>query len=206
MEALIVDLIEQYGYIAIFLLITLENVFAPIPSEIILAFGGYLTYATDLTLFGAAAASTLGSLLGATILYIIGKKIGPGSVDLFISRFGKYMRVSRSDVTRARAWFDRHGVWTVFVCRLVPLVRSLISLPAGMARMDYKLFIFLTGLGSFLWNTLLISLGSRLGADWHLIAAWADRYSWILYGFMLIAAAVIIIRHIINKNKQEEEK
>ena len=153
-----------------------------------------------------AAASTLGSLLGATILYILGKKIGPGSIDLFISRFGRFMRVSRGDVTRAHTWFDRHGMWTVFVCRLVPLVRSLISLPAGMARMDYKLFMFLTGMGSFLWNTLLISLGSRLGTDWHLIAAWADRYSWILYCIMAVIAAGIFIRHIINKNKQEEDK
>lgn len=206
MEALIVDLIEQYGYIAIFLLITLENVFAPIPSELILAFGGYLTYATNLTLAGVCAASTLGSLLGATILYYIGRKIGPGSVDIFVSRFGRFMRITRKDVANAHSWFDRCGVWTVFVCRLVPLIRSLVSLPAGMARMKYRLFIFLTGLGSFLWNTLLISLGSRLGADWHLIARTADRYSWILYSAMAAAALIFIVRHIIKSKKQEDDK
>ncbi|MDU7476037.1 MAG: DedA family protein, partial [Paenibacillus macerans] len=112
---------EQYGYFGIFLLIALENVFPPIPSEVILTFGGFMTTYTSLTPAGVILASTLGSILGAVILYGIGLLVNVDRLEGWVERYGRFLRLKKEDIRRADAWFDRYGYWTVLFCRMIPL-------------------------------------------------------------------------------------
>lgn len=192
MELWIKEFIEQYGYWGVFLLIALENIFPPIPSEVILTFGGYMTAQTNLTVQGVIVTSTLGSVFGAIILYQIGAILNVDKLEKVVERYGRFLRLTKEDLYRADAWFDKYGIWTVFFCRFIPLIRSLISIPAGMARMNFWLFISFTTLGTILWNTLLINLGARLGENWEVIGERMDQYSNYLYLLFAILLIVII--------------
>lgn len=190
MEAWIQGIMEQFGYIGVFLLIMVENLFPPIPSEIILTFGGFMTTSTDLTIWGVILASTLGSMIGAIILYGIGLLLDVERLEKIVDRWGHILRLTRDDIHKADNWFDKYGIWTVFFCRFVPLIRSLISLPAGMSNMNFGLFLFFTTIGSLIWNTVLIYLGAAVGSQWEIIVHYMDIYSNIVYA--LIAAAIIV--------------
>ena len=133
MEEWIKGLVEQFGYWGVFFLIAIENVFPPIPSEVILTFSGFLTYSTNLTVFGVVLVSTAGSVIGAVILYGIGLLLDVERLEKIIDKYGKVLRLTREDIYKADAWFDKYGIWTVLFCRVIPLVRSLISIPAGMS-------------------------------------------------------------------------
>jgi membrane protein DedA with SNARE-associated domain len=186
MDLWIKEFIEQYGYWGVFLLIALENIFPPIPSEVILTFGGYMTAQTNLTVQGVIAASTVGSVFGAVILYQLGAAINVNKLEVVVERYGRFLRLTKEDLYRADTWFDKYGIWTVFFCRFIPLIRSLISIPAGMARMNFWLFISFTTLGTILWNTMLINLGARLGENWEVITDRMDHYSNYLYVVLFI--------------------
>lgn len=192
MDLWIKDFIEQFGYWGVFLLIALENIFPPIPSEVILTFGGYMTAQTNLTIQGVIAASTAGSVFGAFVLYILGKILDVNKLEVVIERYGRILRLTKNDIYRADAWFDKYGIWTVFFCRFIPLIRSLISIPAGMAKMNFWLFISFTTLGTIIWNTILINLGARLGENWEVIAARMDHYSNYLYLVLFILFILLI--------------
>jgi membrane protein DedA with SNARE-associated domain len=185
----ITDIIEQFGYFGVFLMIALENVFPPIPSEIVLAFGGFMTTQTDLTITGVVIASTLGAVLGAVILYGIGMLLDVPRLERIIDRWGHILRLTKDDVHKANGWFDRFGVWTVFFCRMIPLVRSLISIPAGMNKMNFFVFLLFTTLGSLIWNILLVNLGASFGAAWPTIIEYFSVYSKVIYA--VIAALLI---------------
>lgn len=191
MEIWIKEFIEQYGYWGVFLLIALENIFPPIPSEVILSFGGYMTAQTNLTVQGVIATSTLGSVFGAIILYQIGAVLNVNKLEKVVERYGRFLRLTKQDLYRADAWFDKYGIFTVFFCRFIPLIRSLISIPAGMAKMNFWLFICFTTLGTILWNTLLINLGARVGENWEVIGERMDQYS--NYVYLLFAILLIVI-------------
>jgi membrane protein DedA with SNARE-associated domain len=192
MELWIKEFIEQYGYWGVFLLIALENIFPPIPSEVILTFGGYMTAQTNLTIQGVIATSTLGSVFGAIILYQIGAVLNVNKLEKVVERYGRFLRLTKKDLYRADAWFDKYGIWTVFFCRFIPLIRSLISIPAGMAKMNFWLFIGFTTLGTIIWNTLLINLGARVGENWEVIGERMDQYSNYVYLIFAILLIVII--------------
>ncbi|WP_053367502.1 DedA family protein [Bacillus sp. FJAT-27245] len=181
MENWIISFMNDYGYIGIFLLIALENIFPPIPSEVILTFAGFMTTTSSLSVTGAVAVSTLGSVAGAAALYGVGRLLDVERLERIVERWGKILRLSRKDLHKADDWFGRHGVWTVFFCRLVPLVRSLISIPAGMARMKFPLFLLLTTAGTLIWNTILVNAGALLGASWENVAAFMDSFSKVVY-------------------------
>ena len=166
MQSWITDFMEQFGYIGIFLMIALENVFPPIPSEVILPFGGFMTTYTELTVVGVIIASTAGSVVGAVILYGIGLLLDVERLEKIIDRWGHILRVTKEDIHKADAWFDKYGVWTVFFCRMVPLIRSLISIPAGMSNMKFSLFLIFTFFGTLIWNIILVSIGAALGENW----------------------------------------
>jgi membrane protein DedA with SNARE-associated domain len=188
---------EEFGYIGIMLVIALENLFPPIPSEIVLPFGGFMTTRTGLTVPGVVLASTLGSVIGAIILYCIGRLANVEQLERFIGRWGHILRVSRRDVRAAEGWFIRYGSWTVFFCRLIPVVRSLISIPAGMAKMDLAAFILYSTMGTLVWNTILVSLGAFLGASWEEVLKYVEIYKSIFYiafGFAALAIPVWYIR------------
>ena len=192
MENWITDIMSQYGYLGIFLLIMLENIFPPIPSEVILTFGGVMTTKTDMTAMGVILISTAGSVVGAMILYGIGQFMDVSRLEKIVDRWGKVLRLTRKDIHKADSWFDKYGIWTVLFCRLIPLIRSLISIPAGMANMKFGLFLLFTTLGTLIWNTILVSLGAAVGDNWESIVSVMDVYSNIAYALIAIAGLAVI--------------
>ncbi|EMR06151.1 hypothetical protein C772_01796 [Bhargavaea cecembensis DSE10] len=202
MENWITDIMEQFGYVGVFVLIMVENVFPPIPSEVILTFGGFMTTASSLTKIGVIAAATAGSVAGAIILYGIGLLLDVERLEKIVDRWGRVLRLTREDIHKADAWFDKYGPWTVFFCRLVPLIRSLISLPAGMSNMNFMLFILLTTLGSLIWNTVLVSLGAAVGDNWESIVHYMDIYSNIAYAIIAVLGIAAIIWYINFRRKR----
>ena len=194
MRELIMVLMEQYGYPGIFLLIAVENIFPPIPSEIILPFGGFLTTYTQLSIFGVVFYSTLGSLAGALVLYGLGRILNRERLmRLVAGPVGKVLCLKPADVAKADDWFLKKGIKTVFFCRFIPIVRSLISVPAGMSRMPMGRFLVYTIAGSVLWNAALITLGAVLGESWGRIAYLVGEYS----NIMLIVISISAISGII---------
>jgi Uncharacterized membrane-associated protein len=191
MDNWITDFMEQYGYLGILLMIALENLFPPIPSEVILTFGGFMTTYTNLTPIGVIVTATLGSLVGAVILYFIGRFLGVERLERIIERWGRVLRVKKEDIRKADAWFDKYGYWAVLLCRMIPLIRSLISIPAGMSGMRFVPFMLFTTIGTLIWNSILVTLGTAVGDNWNEIVEFMDVYSNVVYA--LIAAAVIAV-------------
>ncbi|AWV36837.1 DedA family protein [Paenibacillus odorifer] len=191
MQAWITDFMEQFGYFGIFLMLAFENIFPPIPSEVILPFGGFMTTTTSLTIPGVIIAATAGSLLGAVILYYIGRLLDVSRLEKLVERWGGLIRISKKDIHKADAWFDKYGYWTVLFCRMVPLVRSLISIPAGMSGMKFGVFMIFTTIGTLGWNLLLVLIGAALGESWEDIAMYMDVYSNVVY--VLIAGGLVIL-------------
>ncbi|MEK3882850.1 DedA family protein [Paenibacillus sp. PL2-23] len=196
MESWITEIMEKFGYMGILLLIALENLFPPIPSEVILTFGGFMTTYTSLTPLGVIVVATLGSLIGAIILYYIGRLLGVERLEGIVDRYGRVLRVKKGDIRKADAWFDKYGYWAVFLCRMVPLIRSLISLPAGMSGMRLVPFLFFTTIGTLIWNTILVSIGTAVGGNWEQIVEWMDVYSNIAYAVIAAAILVVVVLYI----------
>ncbi|MBH5319159.1 DedA family protein [Paenibacillus sp. GSMTC-2017] len=201
MESWITGIMEQYGYFGILLLIALENLFPPIPSEVILTLGGFMTTSTDLTPVGVISVATVGSLIGAIILYFVGQLLGVERLEKIIDRYGRILRVKKEDIRRADAWFDKYGYWAVLLCRMVPLIRSLISLPAGMSGMKFVPFLFFTTIGTLIWNILLVSIGVAVGDNWTKIVDFMDIYSNIVYALIAIACVVVVVLYIRRAKK-----
>ena len=189
MRELVLELMGEYGNLAVFLLILVENLFPPIPSEVILTFGGVMTVCTDMTPVGVILFSTAGSLAGAVILYSVGRFL-PDEVfrKLLCGRIGHLLHFRPEDVDLARGWFRDRGRSAVFLCRLIPIVRSLISIPAGIARMPFVPFLVFTAAGSFLWNTVLVYAGRIAGDSWEKVSAAFGVYSDL---FLMIAGICI---------------
>lgn len=181
MHIFIMDMMNSFGYIGIALLIMIENLFPPIPSEVILTFGGFMTTYTHLTVCGVVFFSTLGSTVGAIFLYYIGKLLSPEKLEQLIDgKLGKILHFKKSDVRKSIKKFQQKGNMTVFICRCIPILRSLISIPAGMSNMKMGNFLVLTIAGSALWNTILVSAGAAAGASWEKILEVMDTYSTVV--------------------------
>ncbi|WP_068776653.1 DedA family protein [Paenibacillus sp. FJAT-26967] len=190
MESWITEIMEQFGYFGIFFLIAVENLFPPIPSEIILTLGGFMTTYTSLSVTGVVIAATLGSVIGAVILYGVGRILEVRRLEIIVEKYGRILRLKKEDIHKANDWFTKYGVWAVFLCRLVPLIRSLISIPAGATKMNFSSFLILTTLGSLIWNVVLVNVGAAVGASWETIVHYMDIYSNIVYA--LIALIVVV--------------
>lgn len=197
----ITEFMEQYGYIGIILMIAVENIFPPIPSEVILTFGGFMTTYTKLTVIGVIVTATLGSIIGAIVLYGIGRLIDVERLEKIIDRWGKVLRVKKDDIRKADAWFDKYGYWAVFLCRMVPLIRSLISLPAGMSNMKFVPFLLYTTLGTLLWNTILVLVGAAVGESWETIVHYMDIYSNFAYAIIALAGITVLVLYIRRARK-----
>lgn len=195
MQEVIVHLVSQYGYLGVFLLIAIENIFPPIPSEIILAFGGFMTTYSSLTLTGVVLFSTAGSVAGAVVLYSLGRMLNARRLEILLnSSAARRLRLKQEDIRQAGKWFNRYGSWAVFLCRFIPIVRSLVSIPAGMAKMRMTVFLPLTILGTLVWNTVLVYLGRLAGEAWVVVASYLDVYSLItLVAFALLALAAVAV-------------
>lgn len=202
LENWITEFMEQFGYFGIFLMITLENLFPPIPSEIVLSFGGFMTTKSDLTITGVVIASTLGSLVGAIILYYIGRLLGIEGLERIVDRYGKVLRTEKGDIHKASTWFHRYGIWTVCFCRMVPILRSLISIPAGIAKIDFYLFILFTTIGSLIWNMILVNLGATLGASWSKVLEYISLYQNVFIALLGSLSVVTIFLYIRRHRKK----
>ena len=192
---------EQFGYLGVAFLIMIENLFPPIPSEVILTFGGFMTTTTELNIPLMIVAATIGAVVGAAILYGLGTLLDVERLDKIVDKYGNILRITHADIHKADSWFDRYGFWTVFFCRFVPLIRSLISLPAGMANMNFGLFLLFTTVGTVIWNTVLIYLGAAVGSQWETIVHYMDIYSNVAYVILGIIGIAVIIWYI-RKRKQ----
>lgn len=201
MEIWIQQFMSQFGSLGVFLLIFIENIFPPIPSELILTFGGFMTASTSMTIFSVIFFATLGSVLGALLLYMIGHFLGSERLKPLLDRYGRIIHLSYDDVLKALKWYSRYEGKTVFFCRMIPLIRSLISIPAGMASMNLSVFLLLTTLGSLIWNSVLVYAGAMLGEHYTVILDIMDTYSWITYILLFILLLIMIIKYIRNKKK-----
>jgi membrane protein DedA with SNARE-associated domain len=206
----VVGLVETMGYIGLAIVVALENVFPPIPSEVILPLAGFLVGQGRMTLVGAIVASTAGSLLGALILYWIGYALGEDRTRALIKKHGRWALLDEEDLDRAKGWFDNHGREAVFLARLAPLARSLISVPAGVAKMPLWTFVLYTTLGSGLWNAGLIAAGWALGANWQLVEKYQGYFSTGFVVLMGLAIAWFVVRRLMHggttgaRNKERE--
>lgn len=195
MDQIMIDVINSFGYIGIAFLIAAENIFPPIPSEVILTFGGFMTTVSGMNTWGVIVSATIGSVLGALVLYYLGRLLSAERLALFFeSKLGRRLHLKKEDVHRAGSWFSHHGNKTVFFCRFIPLVRSLISIPAGAAKMKMSVFMLLTTLGTAIWNIVLVFLGKFAGVAWGSIVGYVNLYSVIAVGILaLLAMAAVII-------------
>ncbi len=189
----VIHLIGIWGYPAVFIGMALESANVPIPSELIFGFAGYLVFLGRMDFNTAVIAGVAGGLAGSIVSYLIGYYGGPP----FIARYGKYFFVSESKVTMAQKWFDRYGLLAVLLARLLPVIRTFISLPAGFARVHFIKFIVYTILGSVPWTIALIYAGMMLGANWELIRSIGHEASLFVAG----ALVVFIMYYIIKKRK-----
>lgn len=190
LETWITSIMADFGYIGIFVLIMVENLFPPIPSEIILTFGGFMTTVTSLNVVMVIIVATLGSVVGAILLYKVASYFGKERLTKIVLKYGRILRLKESDIERAENFFLKYGSWAVFLCRMIPLIRSLISIPAGMTKMKMSKFLILTTAGSLLWNTVLIGLGAMLGESWSEIVVFMDSFSTIIYSIIAILVVV----------------
>ncbi|MBS5862234.1 MAG: DedA family protein [Firmicutes bacterium] len=205
MQQFILHIIEQFGYFGVFFLILIENVFPPIPSEVILLISGFFSSYTSLSVFYMILASTLGSFLGAIILYYIGKIFNKERLKKIVNgRLGKILFLKENDIDKADEWFDNKGNKSVFFCRFVPIVRSLISIPAGMSEMPMGKFIIYTICGSMIWNTVLICLGYRLGSNWGYVLTILDKYQMVVIVILVIIFGYVIIKFYRKKRKSKK--
>lgn len=206
MQNVLISVINTLGYIGVCFLIAVENIFPPIPSEVILTFGGFMTTYTALTVPGVILFSTIGSLIGALVLYRVGMALNPKRLGAVMeSRWFKWLGFDREDVERTIRSFERHGKKMILFGRCVPIIRSLISVPAGMADMNLAVFLIYTTIGSTVWNILLVSLGAVLGESWEIVLVYLERYSGVVR-ILLIAGAVVFVYRMVKKRRRRKEK
>lgn len=193
LTGLAADVLTALGDIGVGLLVFIEVLVPPIPSEVILPFAGYLSQSGDLSLGWLIAWSTLASLLGALLLYWLGAAIG---VERAVRLLAATRLVSRSDLERGAGWFQRRGGWTVLVGRLVPGIRSLISIPAGATRMNLVRFSAYTIVGSGVWNSLLIGVGAALGTQHERLEHLLGHLDYAVYTAIAVALLVLVLRRV----------
>ena len=182
--------IDSYGYFAVALLMAMENACIPIPSELILGFAGYLIFAERMTFTGAMVAGMVGGMLGSIFAYAVGHKGG----RKFVDKYGKYFLIKKSHVDMAQRWFDKYGIRAVFFSRMLPVVRTFISLPAGFARVNVKQFLFYTFAGSLPWTALILFAGMMLGESWKYLLEIGHEASILFIVVCVIIIAVIYFR------------
>ncbi|MEV0644147.1 DedA family protein [Phytomonospora sp. NPDC050363] len=185
------------------LAIALENLFPPLPSELILPLAGFTASRGDMTLFEALFWTTLGSVVGAVALYLIGAALGRDRVRAIAA---KLPLVKLSDVDRTEAWFDRHGRKAVFFGRMIPIFRSLISIPAGVSGMSLPAFLLYTTAGSLIWNSALVLSGYYLGEKWHIVESYVGVLSKVILGAVLVAVVWWIVKRLRARREGQESR
>jgi membrane protein DedA with SNARE-associated domain len=185
-----VQIMESLGGPGAAIIVGLDNVFPPVPSELVLPLAGFTASQGTFTLFGALLWTTLGSVAGAVLVYYLGRLLGQDRTRAVLA---KIPLVKPDDYDKAQRWFDRHGTKAVFFGRMIPVFRSMISLPAGIERMPVWKFVLLTTAGSAVWNTLLVGAGYLLGENWQVISDYADIFQYVVLGLMVVALVAFVV-------------
>ncbi len=193
----IIETISHLGYSGIILTMAIESACIPLPSEIIMPFSGYLVFAGRFSLIGVSVAGALGCVVGSVAAYWAGILGGRP----FLERYGKYILLSHRDLDTAERWFDKYGDWAIFFSRLLPVIRTFISLPAGIARMNFPKFILYTFLGSLPWCFTLAYVGKLLGENWESIRTYFHGADIVIVIVIIIGIIFFIYRHLNFKKK-----
>lgn len=188
------SIVNKFGYFGVFILVIIENFFPPIPSEVVLLFSGFITTYTSLSILGMIVFSTMGSLIGAIFLYYIGRMFEKGKFKNLI-----FKRINLNDFKKSCEWFNKKGNFTVLFCRLIPIVRSFISIPAGISGMSIFRFLIYTFIGVLLWNVGMIYIGVLLSSNWSSIIYIFDRYSYLVVFLIGIFVIYIFVKRRLNK-------
>lgn len=197
------DVVESLGYVGVALLVALENVLPPIPSEVVLGLAGYVASHGDASLWGMVVAAVIGSVVGAWVTYGLSAAVGPDRVRSIVGRAGGWVGFDATDLDRAEAWFDRRSKVAVLVCRCIPLLRSIISIPAGFRRMELGAFTAATLVGSAVWNTTLISAGYLLGEHWDRMLEYTESFQSVVLVVIAVAVTGVVVRRV-RRNRADD--
>jgi membrane protein DedA with SNARE-associated domain len=198
----LLNLFTTYGYLGIFLAMAIESCCIPLPSELIMPLAGFLAYQNRLNLAGDTLAGALGCVAGSMIAYWIGATGGRA----LLLRYGRYVLISHHDADRADEFFARHGDITIFLTRLMPIVRTFISLPAGIARMNFKKFVLYTFLGSLPWCFILAYAGYKLGEHWRDVGSTLHKYDAVVIVVAVILVGLFLYRHLDRLRSRDESR
>jgi len=182
----IIGFITDNGYLGIFLMMLAENVFPPIPSELIMPFAGFAAARGDLDLWGVLVAGLLGSLAGTLPWYVAARALGLERLKWLADRFGRLATLNSADIDEANAWFTRYGRWAVLFGRLIPAIRTLISVPAGLVAMPFGLFLAVSAVGSLIWTAFLTGLGYVLADNYERVEAWIDPATKLVVAILVL--------------------
>jgi membrane protein DedA with SNARE-associated domain len=187
MSEWIIGFVTQWGYLGIFLMMVAENIFPPIPSELIMPFAGFAAASGNLNVIGVLLAGVLGSIVGTLAWYVAARLLGIERFRMLCNRFGRFATISEDDIDKAVHWFGRYGQWAVLFGRLVPAIRTLISVPAGLAAMPVWKFLLVSALGTTVWTAFLTAAGYLLHEQYDVVEGWVDPVS-----TAVVAVAVVI--------------
>ena len=193
-----IQIISFFGYFGIFILMTLESMIFPLPSELVMPFAGFLSVKGDMNFFLVILFSSLGSIFGSLLSYYIGNKGG----NKLVFKYGKYLLLDEEDLIKTEAWFKAKGEKTVLISRFIPIVRHLISVPAGIGKMNLRKFLIYTLIGATLWNTFLGYLGFVLGNNWELVKQYSEYFAIPVAVILFIGGSYFIYRFIKHKMKK----
>jgi membrane protein DedA with SNARE-associated domain len=196
LNQIIIDLIETTGYLGIFLAMLVEGIFTPIPSELIMPFAGYVAYTGELNFFLVILVGSLGAVIGSSVAYMLALWLGRPLID----RFGVFFGLDEQKMASAERWFKRWGVWGIFIGHSLPGIRSVISFPAGLSRMDRKKFVMFTFSGALVWNTVLVTAGYLLGENWIQFWERTDGMEWVVLGLL---GLVLVLYFLYKKRKNK---
>lgn len=195
MNDFIISFTNSYGYIGVLVLIFLENIFPPIPSELILLASGFLITRTNLNIFIMIIFSTLGSLLGGILLYYLASLLNKNTlIKLINSKALRFLNLKEKDIDLSFNWFNKKGNISVLICRCIPILRSLISLPAGIFKMSILKFLLYTTIGSLVWNSVIIVIGYVVGDNFLAINEVLKKYSYLFVALITIIGVIVIFR------------
>lgn len=189
---LAVAIIERLGYVGVFILMVLESMVAPVPSEGVMPFAGFLVAQGKMDFWTVVLVSTVASVVGSWLSYELGKHLGRP----FVKRWGRYVFVSEHDLDLTDRFFKRWGVWAIFVGRFIPVVRHLISIPAGVARMKMAPFLAATAVGAFGWNAFLTWVGVKLGQNWDLVKDRMEPFDYAILAILVLVGVWFVAAHV----------
>lgn len=198
---LLLQIISASGYLGVFLLMVLESACMPIPSEVVMPFAGYLASTGQFNIWIVTLVSTLANLVGSVITYVVGLYLGRE----FILKYGKYILLKKKYLILAEEWFKKYGNKAIFFSRMLPVVRTVISLPAGIGRMEFSKFVLYTFVGSLPWNFAFAYLGYWFGKNWEAVVTASHEFNYIILG---LAALVVVVLYLLGRRKKKkgEEK